>query len=296
MFFLIFYYCCFWVVGIFYVIQKMHKIKKAIYFLNDFGEDEDEDEDEYKDDTDDKDDEDDLKNNHEKMPIQKYEDKYKINKEIMDDELTQEKLEGLCNCFILENTPNGNALILYNYKTSSFIYYSDNSIPYKYLNTIARKYVNTYRCKQLYVNPEDELEKNKKDSDTKDQETKESDAKEPDAKQDQETKESDAKEPDAKKDQKKQIFAKFKTYNKNTTNKTQSQQQQQQQPHQSSQQQQQTQQQTQQPKQSQEVIANRYTHQGKIANFNFLKKPDKKLINKKLSLTFSDYKKLNISI
>ena len=162
MFFLIFYYCCFWVVGIFYVIQKMHKIKKAIYFLNDFGEDEDEDEDEYKDDTDDKDDEDDLKNNHEKMPIQKYEDKYKINKEIMDDELTQEKLEGLCNCFILENTPNGNALILYNYKTSSFIYYSDNSIPYKYLNTLARKYVNTYRCTQLYVNSEDELEKTRK--------------------------------------------------------------------------------------------------------------------------------------
>ena len=282
MFFLIFYYCCFWVVGVFYVIQEMHKIKKAIYFLNDFGEDEDEEDDaEYKNDTeDDNNDQDDLKNTHEKKPIQKYEDKYKINKEIMDDELTQEKLEGLCNCFILENTPNGNALILYNYKTSSFIYYSDHSIPYKYLNTIARKYVNTYRCKQLYVNPEDELEKCKKETEKKDMD------KDTDKDMDKTTdKTTEKKEPD----QKKQIFAKFKNYNKNTTNKTQSQQQ----PHQS--QQQQTQQQQQQ-QQTQEIITNRYTHQGKIANFNFLKKPDKKLINKKLSLTFSDFKKLNISI
>jgi len=273
----------------------MRKAKKTVSFLDGFCE---EDDDDAEDDAEDDDEDDDNKDTDKKKLIQKYEDKYKINKEIMDDELTQEKLEGLCNCVILENTPNGNALILYSHKTSSFIYYSDNSIPYKYLNTIARKYVNTYRCKQLYVNPEDELEKKEPDA-KQDQETKESDAKEPDAKQDQETKESDikesdAKESDTKKDQKKQIFAKFKTYNKNTTNKTQSQQQQQQQPHQSSQQQ--TQQQTQQPKQSQEVIANRYTHQGKIANFNFLKKPDKKLINKKLSLTFSDYKKLNISI
>jgi len=281
MFFLIFYYCCFWVVGVFYVIQEMHKIKKAIYFLNDFEEDEDE----YKDDTDDKDDEDDLKNTHEKKPIQKYEDKYKINKELMDDELTQEKLEGLCNCFILENTPNGNALILYSHKTSSFIYYSDHSIPYKYLNTIARKYVNTYRCKQLYVNPEDELEKCKKETKKKDTD-KDTEKKDTDKDMNKNT---EKKEPD----QKKQIFAKFKNYNKNTTNKTQSQQQ----PHQSQQPQTQQQQPHQsQQQQTQEVITNRYTHQGKIANFNFLKKPDKKLINKKLSLTFSDYKKLNISI
>ena len=261
MFFLIFYYYCFCVVGIFFVIQEIRKVKNAIYLFDEFG-------DVFGDD------DDDSKTNHEKKPnpIQKYEDKYKINKEIMDDELTKEKLEGLCNCFILENTPNGNALILYSHKTSSFIYYSDNSIPYKYLNTLARKYVNTYRCTQLYINSEDELEKGKRES-----EKKESDAKESDAKKDQE-----------KKDKKKHIFAKFKNYNKNTTNKTQ-------QPHQPQQQQQQSQQ-KQQSHQSQEVIANRYTYQGKIANFTFLKKPDKKLINKKLSLTFSDYKKLNISI
>ena len=267
MFFLIFYYYCFYVVGIFFVIQEIRKVKNANSFFDDFGDvfsDEDEIEDDY------------SKNNHEKKPIQKYEDKYKINKELMDDELSQEKLEGLCNCFILENTPNGNALILYNYKTSSFIYYSDNSIPYKYLNTLARKYVNTYRCTQLYVNSEDELEKGQKDLEKKGTEEKKE--------QDMEKKEQDLekKEQDLEKkgtEEKKQIFVKFKNYNKNTTNKAQSQQQQ-----------------PQKQQQSQEVIANRYTHQGKIANFNFLKKPDKKLINKKLSLSFSDYKKLNISI
>jgi hypothetical protein len=37
--------------------------------------------------------------------------------------------------------------------------------------------------------------------------------------------------------------------------------------------------------------ANRYNFQGKIANFSLLKKVDKKLVNKKLAMTFSDFKK-----
>ena len=195
-----------------------------------------------------------------------YEDKYKINKELVDDELSQEKLEGLCNCFVLENTPNGNALILYNYKTCSFMYYSDNSIPYKYLNTIARKYVNTYRCKQLYVNSENEIKiethANKKEAEQKEQNKEETEPK-----------------------GKKQIFAKFKNYNKSTTKIQQS----------SAHQQQNNPPLNDKEKDKEkEVIINRYTYQGKIANFNFLKKTDKKLVNKKLSLTFSDYKKLNL--
>ena len=234
--------------------------KKANYFLQ-YNDDDDADDEDY-----------DYVENEQEPSIKqensikpKYEDKYKINKEIVDDELTQEKLEQLYNCFILENTPNGNALLLYNHKTSSFVYYSDNSIPYKYLNSIARKYVNTYRCKQLYINQEDEIEKQKAKEKEKEKEE-----------------ENEMRESDKEKEPKKQIFAKFKTYNKNTT-KIQSQHQH---PHQ-----QQTQNQTQ---KQEEVIANRYTYQGKLANFNFLKKPDKKLINKKLALSFSDYKKLNI--
>ena len=152
MFFLIFYYFSFVIFGAFFVMQEMINNKKGHYFLDDVEDDHD--------DYDYVEREISKKQETVHPKKEKYEDKYKINKEIVDDELSQEKIEQLYNCFILENTPNGNVLLLYNHKTSSFVYYSDSSIPYKYLNTIARKYVNTYRCKQLYINQEDEKEKN----------------------------------------------------------------------------------------------------------------------------------------
>jgi len=37
--------------------------------------------------------------------------------------------------------------------------------------------------------------------------------------------------------------------------------------------------------------ANRYTCEGKIANFSFLKKPDRKVVDKKYAMSFADYKK-----
>ena len=38
--------------------------------------------------------------------------------------------------------------------------------------------------------------------------------------------------------------------------------------------------------------ANRYTFEGKLSNFNFLKKVDRKKVDKKYALTFSDFKKM----
>ena len=38
--------------------------------------------------------------------------------------------------------------------------------------------------------------------------------------------------------------------------------------------------------------SNRYTYEGKIANFNFLQKIDRKAFNKKLALSFADFKKM----
>ena len=38
--------------------------------------------------------------------------------------------------------------------------------------------------------------------------------------------------------------------------------------------------------------ANRYTYEGKFANFNFLQKIEKKVFNKKLQLSFAEFKKL----
>ena len=41
--------------------------------------------------------------------------------------------------------------------------------------------------------------------------------------------------------------------------------------------------------------ANRYSCQGKLVNFSFLKKVDKKLVNKKLGLSFADFKCLDVN-
>ena len=38
--------------------------------------------------------------------------------------------------------------------------------------------------------------------------------------------------------------------------------------------------------------ANRYTYEGKIVNFNFLQKIERKVFNKKLGLSFADFKKM----
>ena len=250
LFLVLFYYCIFFVGITFILLDENLNGKRTLF--NDESDDDDMDEP----------DNDDVADKTQENP--KYEDRYKINDELVDDELSTEKLEGLANCFILEHTPNGNALILYNYKSGSFVYYSDNSIPYKYLNALARKYVNTYKCKKLYTDSTTAstpvLDSVETSTLTKEKPTIE------------------------EKPSKKQIFAKFKVYNKNTSNKIHSR------TNPSQQQQQQKDSHTLQV----DVVANRYTYQGKIANFNFLKKPDKKLVNKKLALTFSDYKKLNI--
>ena len=38
--------------------------------------------------------------------------------------------------------------------------------------------------------------------------------------------------------------------------------------------------------------ANRYSYEGKISNFNFLKKIDRKVVDKKYAMTFADFKRL----
>ena len=40
---------------------------------------------------------------------------------------------------------------------------------------------------------------------------------------------------------------------------------------------------------------NRYSCQGKLVNFSFLKKVDKKLVNKKLGLSFADFKYMDVN-
>ena len=39
--------------------------------------------------------------------------------------------------------------------------------------------------------------------------------------------------------------------------------------------------------------ANRYTYEGKFANFTFLQRIERKVFNKKLGISFADFKKMN---
>jgi hypothetical protein len=171
----------------------------------------------------------------------------------------------------------------WNNSKQSFEYFSNNTIPYRYLEPVGRKYVITYWCKPLFVDIDDELkraeerleeEKNKKEK-LKTQDISNNNV---------------------------SMVAKLKPYNKdinkfttvssnnivsNTKNRDKnnfslppqvkanlpnvnnvSE------------------------KQLLKENSNRYTWEGRLTNFCPLKKIDKKVVDKKLSLTFADFKKM----
>ena len=182
-----------------------------------------------------------------------------------------ERLDKLINNIIIETTPLGNVIMMYNNKKEVFEYYCDNTVPYRFLETVARKYVVTYFCRPLYIVMEEELQESEKK-----------------LVEQQNNAKRKAEEELANKSTivpKKSVFAKFKSYNKEAlsgqVNKAAP------------------------PKNSipnntstnndKPILlkerANRYNFQGKTANFSLLKKVDKKLVNKKLAMTFSDFKK-----
>jgi len=74
-------------------------------------------------------------------------------------ELSTEKIESLCNNFIMENTPVGNIIMYYDHNKSAFLYYSDNVIPFRFLEPVGRKYVITFQCKQLFIDMKEEIER-----------------------------------------------------------------------------------------------------------------------------------------
>ena len=188
------------------------------------------------------------------------------------DLIINERLDKLKNSFIIEKTPLGNVLMFYDNNRQTFVYYSDNSMPYRYLEVVSRKYVLTFKCRFLYVDMETELKNYEK--------KKEKEEKEQKKKEEEEVKE-EAMKP------KKNVFAKFKSYNKDAgsgkVNKAPP------------------------PKNSipnkkrnvnnetEQILlkekSNHYTCEGKFANFNILKKVDRKIVDKKYSMSFSDFKK-----
>lgn len=184
--------------------------------------------------------------------------------------ILNKKLDGFINNYILEFTPLGNVYMRYNQFKKSFEYFSNNTIPYRYLETIGRKYVMTFRCKQLFIDLEDELKKASEIALEKEKIALE--------------KEKITSNP----------VQKFKSYNKdtkmdnlyakgrpgqhilppqiranlpnvNTTNGE---------------------------KQVLKENANRYTWEGRLSSMQLLKKVNRKIIDKNYAMTFSDFKQI----
>ena len=194
--------------------------------------------------------------------------------------IIKQRLDKLKNCYVMENTPLGNVLMIYDVERETFRYYSDNTIPYRYLETVGRKYVKFYNCRPIFVDMEEELqlaeerwEKEKRDKEQKEEEEK--------------RKAEELKEQNKIVEHKKSVFAKFKSYNKDSVagkmmaappknsipNKQLTSEQ-----------------------ENEKILlkekANRYTYEGKISNFNFLKKVERKIVDKKYAMTFADFKKM----
>jgi len=200
----------------------------------------------------------------------------------------KQRLDSLKNNFVFEKTPLGNVIMYWNNSRESFEFYSDNSIPYRYLETVARKYVKTFNCRQIYVDMEFELSEFERKQKEK-QDLEEFKLLEEKKKMEELEQNTSFNSTSNSNLGKKDVFAKFKNYNKESgtgkVNRGAAP-----------------------PKNSipnnnvktvdEKVIlkenANRYTCEGKIANFSFLKKPDRKIIDKKYAMSFADYKKLNL--
>lgn len=189
-----------------------------------------------------------------------------------------QKLEKLMNCYVMEKTPLGNVLMIYNNARATFSYYSDSTIPYRYLEVVARKYIKIFNCRPIFVDMDEELNKSKEKWQ---QERVENEKKE------ERKKNEELKSKNQIVEKNKSVFAKFKSYNKDSSA---------------------TKSMVAPPKNSipnkhlisehenEKILlkdtSNRYTYEGKLSNFNFLKKIDRKVVDKKYGFTFADFKKI----
>lgn len=253
-------------------LQKLTEYNLSFYLHCEDGEEGDDEEDE-------EDEDDEVVVDPVKVFESKYVDKYRA---LEKRELTQERIECLKNNFIMATTPVGNVAMYYDFNKSSFSYYSDNVIPYRFLEVLGRNYVCTFDCAILYTNMEDELKiVEDRLAELEEQQEKEKEEKEKQQKEQEEKEQPEKKEVDAPK---KPVFAKFKNYNKDTTkdmvsidtknnhsNRQKSK-----------------------YDQLTKVIlkekANRYTCEGKISNMQLLKKVDRKVVDKNYTLSYAEFK------
>ena len=281
-----------------HVLQVLYKIGSKMSPRNLF-EDSDKDEGEYdEDNSDDEDTSDDddnykFKEAEERKPLPKYEDKYVDQyKKLEDVELSKDKLDSLKNSVLMENTPLGNVVMFYDNSRETFTFYSDSTIPYRYLETIGRKYVVMNNCKRLYVDMEEEIKDAKESIDRKIEAAiaaKEAAVEAAAAKESTESEITTSVTTRSKSN----VFAKLKTYNTNNikidpkaesaaaknTNASASMN---------------ANTNTNTKNQANKVVkekANRYSYEGKLINFNFLKKVDRKVVDKNYGMSFAEFKR-----
>jgi hypothetical protein len=195
--------------------------------------------------------------------------------------IIDKRIDKLDNSHVMEFTPLGNVLMKYDKNKEAFRFYSDSTIPYRYLEVVGRKFVKQFNCRPLFVDMEEELKL------AEEKWEKERNEKEEKEEEDKRKKEEAIKNKAPIEEKKKNVFAKFKSYNKESgtghvstaappknsiPNKKLTQ-----------------------TQENEKILlkqkANRYTYEGKIANFSFIKKVDRKVIDKKFGMSFADFKK-----
>lgn len=222
-----------------------------------------------------------------------YHDKYMETFLSMENmEISDERKKQLVHCFILEHTPVGNVMLRYKAENNAFVYYADHIIPYRFLEAVARKYAITYHCRSLVAEtkmvkhePEGKKDDGMKEEPKEEQKEEGEGAKE---ESDVNIKETEKKEPE-----KKSVFAKFKSYNKSSMIR-------------SSggrgaedavipeKQDDASRAKQEAEEKSDEPMSNRYTSEGRMADLQLLQKPKKEALNKRLKMSFADFKKMTM--
>ena len=142
---------------------------------------------------------------------ERYEEKYKekFKNHPMKD-LSEEHINNLENCTLMENTPVGMVIMLYSKSTETFWYFCDvKQVSYQYLDTVLRHYVTVFDCKKLYLSTHEDEDEDNEDNKDKDDEDEDNEDKD-----DEDNEDNEDKDEDKDKDNKTSVFAKFKTSDK----------------------------------------------------------------------------------
>lgn len=86
--------------------------------------------------------------------------------EAPDSNLSEEELKQLQEKILHYEIPyiKHKVIMYYDHDTTSFCYYSNSTIIYKYLNIVARKYVLEFGCKQIYKDMTETVKKKEEDT------------------------------------------------------------------------------------------------------------------------------------